>query len=381
VSFFVLNSFWLIPAYLRPTPIEARFDSSFLTIFAPVAGESVDVMRNVAALSGFWAEGTAWRYTYDWPQDTQVFWGATCAILLLIVFGIWKSLYETRTFRQSLLLVGIFCVVYVLALGVAYTPFQTLNEWIYLHVPLMNGLRDSHKFASILALIYAYYIGVSITWLDMRYAHFLHKRFAQSARNVQALLHSLCALLYITLFAAYGYYMFNGLHAQLKPVTFNSDWMLAKSAIDSLPDTSKILAVPFHLYLSTPLTEGHIVANPIMKYFDTNRILVGRDINLGNVRDQEVDASYRDLDSLLRSLENRSKENVASELIARNIRAVLVLKQPKTPGGQEGVTYLTHFGGQTDDSPYSNPKTWKELLPIDTRFIDIGTTFRLYILE
>ncbi len=309
--FIALSSYYLVPAVMRPTPLEARFDTAHFEAFAASVNATVPVMLNVAVLGGYWGEGTAWSYYFVWPQHTKLFWAAAAALAVLIAVGIYVSVADKRTRRHALFFICIGAAAYITALGAADTPFKFLNTFLYDFVPGWGGLRDSTKIVALLAVVYALFAGLGLQAL------------AQWLKDKGAL-YVLPMLFMVP--ACLGLYEWGGFHKQLTPTFYPVGWEEAYKVIHALPDGEKVLVLPWHGYLSLEFADQRIVANPARAYFGPEHVIASRSVDAGNVVDQEIDPQYRELDHLLTSSIKPDSEVFRSALKAHHISYILIIK-------------------------------------------------------
>lgn len=360
LGFVLINLYWIIPALVRPAPLEARFDQTYFTAFAAGANDTVPVLANVAVLGGFWGEHMAWRYYFVWPQEQMVFWVAAISILALVGLGVWRLLRKPETRFSAAILCVIGIGAYVTALGAADTPFQHFNLFLYEHVPFWSGLRDSHKIAGVLAVVYAVFAGVGVS-------AFLEKIKARSVS-----MESFSSVAILLLPAIFGMYMWGGMHGQLAPVWYPQGWYEAKGTIDQLPPGEKVLVLPWHGYLSLDFARNRIVANPATAFFGRDRVVAGRGVEFGSIHDQEIDPKYRDIDRFVLSAETLTPQQLASGLKERGISHILIIENSAIPRSEEGLTKWRQFSMEVGDPlDTKNVKTWANLLSgeIDTVII------------
>lgn len=354
VIFLISCSYWIVPAMMRSTPIEARFDTTYYDAFAAAPHNQIPVMLNVLGLGGFWGEDTAWSLYFIWPQDILLFWIALGIVLILVTIGAVTLLRRRETRLHGALFISLGILAYIATLGTSDTPFRTINLFLYDNVPLWNGLRDSHKVAGVLALIYAILGGAGLDTVISRQA-----RWHKGSMGIFGLFVRVFWLIPAVIL---GIYMWNGFHGQLPPTDYPKDWYKAKQMIDTLPSGEKVLVLPWHGYLSLPFIHNHIVANPTPLFFGKDRIISGRSIELGPVYDQEVDGEYRKLDELMSNIDSMTENDIVSELHKRHITTILVINNPSIEHSEEGLTYWTDFyDGRKEKT--RELTTWKELLP------------------
>jgi len=331
VTVLTLCSWWLIPALTRESPLESRFDPSYFSAFSASGNGVMGVLLNVAALGGFWGEDHAWRYYFVWPQDSIIFWGAFFVVAILSVVGITHLFMRGKRFEALLICItGVFS--YVIALGLSDTPAYAFNAFLYEHLPLMEGLRDSHKAAGVLALMYAIASGMG--------AQVLLKCISKYAPGVGSFASS--AILVIP--AAIGLFFWGGMNGQLPPAQYPPEWFAIREIIDRLPDTERVLVLPWHGYFSLPFADNRVVANPTRNFFG-DRVIAGRGIEIGNVSDQEINPAYRDIDAFVTMMPQQSEVENYTALRERGISHIIIISNPAIPRSEEGMIRWTHFTG------------------------------------
>ncbi len=307
--FLALSSFWLLPSLVRRAPLEARFDTTHFEVFAAASNATVPVLLNLAVLGGYWGEGTVWGLYFLWPQLTPVFWVAAGVAGVLILVGIWYALWRRDLRRHAYLLVVVGVCAYIAALGAADTPFKVINSFLYTHLPLWNGLRDSHKIAGILAFVYVVFAGLGAGFALDRLKTRLAKRcFA-------------CVLGAVLL--ALGMFEWGGFHRQLQSVWYPNDWTTIQSILDQTSG-GKVLILPWHGYLSLDFDNHLVVSNPTPSFFGADRVTSSRSIDVGSLHDEEVDR----LDARIPPFYLWMVDHVLIAQVTRN----MVYPEPKRPG-------------------------------------------------
>lgn len=313
VLFLFISTYWLVPALMRSAPQEHTFTTADATTFAAAQNERTPVTLNVLALGGFWGEQQAWRYYFLWPQDTRLFWVATLFIGLLVLYGVYAGVCDPHMRSGTLMLVCIGILAYITALGAAQTPLYDFNLWLYQHVPGWNGLRDSHKIAAFLALVYATLFGMGISRL---LAHMQRQTTYRIA----------CAV-FILLPAYTGMYQWWGWHEQLNPVWYPQAWYDVQAALMRTQD--KTLVLPWHQYLSLPFAHQLLVANPTPTFFGRDRIIASKDSEIGGLAPSTYDATSTDIDTLMQSAATYPTETLRKRLIDYGISHILIMAPPE----------------------------------------------------
>lgn len=314
----IVSMYWILPAFLRETPIEARFDRAHFEAFAASQNHLVPTPLNILVLGGFWAEDMLWRYDFVWPQDTVVFWISALAMLALVCVGAYRQMRNTETRFASILLVACTGAVYLLAFGACGNYASTYTLWLYEHMPGWSGLRDSHKLTGLLTLFYAIFAGVTISAL-----------YTYLRTRAQVLYISVLGALFAVPIC-FGLYEWGGFYGQLAPVWYPASWYEARAFLSRLPPEERVLTLPWRGYFSLPFVNQRIVSNPFPSFFGA-RIHAGRSIEVGEVYDQEVDDTYRDLDTFVRTAHQQSETVIRDNYARHGIRYLLVINNVSAP--------------------------------------------------
>ena len=316
ILFFLCTStYWIIPALLRDTPIENRFDSSHFEEFAVSENHLISAPLNLAVLGGFWAEGDEWRYYFIWPQSQIIFWVAAFFILCLVIFGFRTLLVkkETRFVAIFLLVLGV--LSYILALGAWGGAFSSFNVWMYENFPGWSGLRDSHKIAGVLALVYVLFASVGFD------------KLVTKSKEGSTVTLTLIPLIFVLPFI-FGMYELFGFRGQLVPTDYPTSWYETKAILDSSPTTEKMLVLPWQGYFSLPFANQLVVANPTEVFFGRDQTLFGRSVGLENIYDQEVDPTYRAWDTFMHEAQFLPTETIVDTLRQYNITYLFIIVNP-----------------------------------------------------
>jgi hypothetical protein len=369
--FILISLWWLVPAILRDSATEARFDPVHYSAFAASSNGVIPVELNTLALGGFWSEGLAWNYYYVWPQQTILFWISALVIWTLALAGLLNLFKGKKTRSLAVLFLLISFLSYITSLGYADTIFKSFNLFLYTHIPLWSGLRDSNKIVSLLSLMYALLSGLGVSYVLEKLNI---KKLTKENLKRDLFSFVLKCLVLIILFLTpitYGMYMWVGLGGQLKPVNYPADWYEAKILIDTLPKGEKVLVLPWHSYLSLPFNENRLVASPIPNFFGGEHVLTSRSVDFGAIHDQESDKSYRELDDFVSDATNMSYDELRAELEKRNITHLLIITSPDVPDSELGLTTWEQFssiGLSKNDEENPNiekeeiQKNWSEML-------------------
>lgn len=244
--FAVASGYWLVPALLGHGSLAATvsgFGASDRAAFATRGGSTLGRIYNVLQLEGFWAEG---RDLFFWPQDVVPFWTTLMGIIwVLVLAGVMAAWRQGR--RREVWIFGLTGLAgVVLGAGIG-------NAWMAAHIPFFAGYREPQKFVVLTALSYAVFFGFGVCWLMGR----IHRRWVAWIVGV----------LIFAVLLTWMRVMLWGFDQQLAPVDYPSGWNTVNTYLDSTPKSTKVLFLPWHLYMYFEFA-GRIIANPAPQYFD-----------------------------------------------------------------------------------------------------------------
>ena len=236
-----------ISAYLLVAPVlvgtRPAGPLTQLTAYRTQADPRLGLLMNVAGLYGFFRPGPTE------PKNLFSGWPAVLAALMLIVIvGYVAVLRHAAHRRDGLAILAAGIAGYFLALG-DQGPTGGLFRIAYEHVPGFVMMRESDKFAVLVALAYAYGFGWGVVWLTTR----SRQKVAQVA----------VAALAIVLPFAYTPNLLGGLGGQVKASEVPSSWSIASR----LARQDTVLFLPWQEYFPTPFTDQRMIANPAALYF------------------------------------------------------------------------------------------------------------------
>lgn len=296
-GFVLLSSYWLLPTLLGHSRI-AESVSSFSAVdrqaFATDGG-----LFSVLQLHGFWAEAQGLFTATQNPLPLSGLWQV--CLFAVIATGIVSAWRHRRALAVTFGIAGILSAVF--AVG------GPLNQWLVVHVPLFAGYREPHKFAALLALVYAVFAAIGAVAIISK---------AQSG-NWGKYAGALLVLLpfFVTPTMIWG---FNG---QLKPVQYPRDWSAMNERLSRLPQDEKVLFLPWHLYMKYGFT-NRIIASPADKFFSAS-VIQSNDPEFAGVL-PPYDATKSKLGSEILPQGNHSNR-LGAQLKTLNIQYVLLAKE------------------------------------------------------
>jgi hypothetical protein len=261
--------YWLIP-FASGTSSEAKavahIGASDLIAYRVVADPQLGLVPNLLGLYGFWAEAVSRFPSF---KLFVPYWQLALAILLaLALIGAISAatarrpsvLGSLRWWVIGLLMAG--AVGLVLEIGVADPHVAPLVGWLDSVFPPYRGMRDSGKWAALLAVVYAQLIPLGVIaasgWLR-RLRHDSPREFAVA----------LFAGLAIALPLYYGNGLLFGIHMEVRPSQYPAGWYAADQVLLSDPNHQRALFLPWHQYLRFTFIQNvnSVVASPAPSFF------------------------------------------------------------------------------------------------------------------
>jgi hypothetical protein len=264
--FFIASSYWLLPL-ARGTGATATsiatFKASDQTAFTTVGDGVAGKLLHIMSLQGFWGER---QDLYLLPQDELRVWGlfviAVWGLVIVGVITVWRRNRETAVFFA-----GCIAIAALLAAGVG-------GAWLTVHMPLFAGYREPQKFAAVIALGFAVFVGFAASSLEGA----VHARFSRVGTVIVLLL----------VLIGFTPVMFRGFDGQLTPRHYPADWFAVNERLNADKDDYQVLFLPWHLYMRYQFA-GRVIANPGDDFFD-KPLLVSDNPELGNIRPAVLNA-------------------------------------------------------------------------------------------
>ncbi len=306
--FFVLNAYWLIPLITaQKETILTHISSEDLAVFAPRI-ESFSALFTLASMHGFWRAG------YIYAKDFLPFWWILFIFILFLAVHGFVSYYRdeglgiyVKAFALTWL-VGL-----ILAAGIR-SPFADFFRFLFDRMPLLKGMRDTHKFVTMLCLSYSCLGGLGLAKIEKSLKY--KKPVIKKAITIAVLLLPLI----------YSFTFFNGFAGQIKPTDFPKDWYEVKAFLDKDNDSFRVLFFPWHLYMDfhwLPNKDKRI-ANPAPLFFD-KEVISGKNIEIPGVY-TEVYTPYQNYINYL--LNKKNEISNFGELVSiLGVKYILLTKE------------------------------------------------------
>lgn len=320
-----INAFWLLPAVhalFTGTSLLSSVTSVDLAAFSARGTVGGNVPLSVATLYGFWRGGAIQ------PVDLL---GLPVAIVLYAVV-LFFAVYGWHEHREEAVVraISIAALIgFVMAMGLSHPVAAPVTRWLFEHVLPLRGMRDTQKFAALLALAYAYLGGLGLDSLAEEFLEtcrsgrldWFRGRYVGPDRR--ATLAVVFVLIVLLVPMAYSVTMFGGLWGQLEPTDYPAEWEQADDYLDGDSSDYRVLFLPWHQYMDFSFTD-RTVATPADLYFD-ERVVRGRNIELAGIESQATDPTRVKIRSLLAA--GGESTDLGSELSTLGVKYVMLGKE------------------------------------------------------
>jgi hypothetical protein len=263
------SAYWLIPFLTGSSP-EARavagIGAGDIPAYQSVGDPKLGLLPNLLGLYGFWAENVGRFPSF---KLFAPLWPIVLLVLLLIgIVGalrvLWRSSddrwHGLRPWVIGLLIAG--AIALVLDVGAADSRIGVLVSWLDRVFPPYRGMRDSGKWAAILALVYAQLVplGVAALITDVN---------TRVDARIRDLALALAAGVALALPLYYGNGLLFGMHGQLRPSQYPPGWYQADRLLLADPNPGRAVFLPWHEYLAISFVDNtnKVIASPAPTFF------------------------------------------------------------------------------------------------------------------
>jgi hypothetical protein len=320
----VLSAYWLIP-YVAGTTYESRVIPQIgpgdLAAYRVVSDPSAGLAPNLLGLYGFWAEGV-----HRFPSMKVFVWHWEVLMLsMLALAGIGavsvfvvrnESLRSLRWWVVALVVAGL--IGLILEAGVADPRVAPLIRWLDAVFPPYRGMRDSGKWAALLAVVYSQLI--PLAWIAIRDGLKGWRKWP-SVRDISL---AVTAGVALALPLYYGNGLLFGMHNQIQPSQYPAGWYAADRVMAANAGRGRALFLPWHLYLQLSFVRNvnSIIASPAPEFFSIPTLVSGDPEVPGLTGPDTPDQR------MIRGLINAGRAgDWARGLASRDVRFVLVAKE------------------------------------------------------
>jgi hypothetical protein len=327
-SWVIINLVWLIPLLTGSSKSGQSiqsFGGSQLQAFATNGTIFDSPALSALFLTGFWADDQG---RYSLPSDLGVVWYIAAFLLFgLMITGLVYVIRKKDKLGISIAISAF--IAWLLAVGIAWNVTAPLTQFLHQYVPLYAGYREPQKWLMLLAVAYAYSgtMGL-VSIIEILKRHNLQKFI------IPVFFIAIILPILFTPNLAWG------AGGQLKSVQYPSGWAQAAEKLENVPDDTKILVLPWHMYLHVGFAD-RVVANPT-KYYFTQDMIVGNNSELKGVPPVNQDELYAYINNELLPQRNKVTD-AGTQLSKYGVKYVLLLKEAdyKTYGWVLKQTDLT----------------------------------------
>lgn len=314
--------YWLVPLLLGISDqgkTLAAIGPGDLAAFSVVPDHHLGLVPNLLGLYGFWAEGVG---RFSSMKEFVPLWPiALAGLLLLALVGATAALTDRtevsqdRAWVSGLLLAAI--VALALEVGVADPHVAGFVRWIDSVFSPYRGLRDSGKWAAVLALVYSQLVPrgamAVLAWTS-----------GLDLGRVSAPAQALVAGLTIALPLYYGNGLLYGTHSQIQPSQYPAGWYEADATLLADRHPGRVVFLPWHLYMSLHFVRNAntVILSPAPEFFSAP-IVVSNDPEIPGVR-APVDGDQTAISGLVRA---QAAGSWGPMLASRGIKYVLLVKE------------------------------------------------------
>jgi len=221
----LLNSFWIQGFF--DNKVFSTMDSDHEFFFSPKMSEHAPAVSKILGMYGFWREIAEIVPYKQVPLYVSIIGLSTLVILMLIG-------YFLSTSKKSRLFFTLFWIGLIFGTGISHPYTKPFFDFLFQNLPFFNGFRDSHKFVSLIALAYAYFIPITIIKLKSK---------------IKPLYLIALTSLLVLFILAYTYPLI-GLNNQIKPISYPNSYDQANDYLNQQSITGYIIYLPFENYLT-----------------------------------------------------------------------------------------------------------------------------------
>ncbi len=276
--FLVLNLYWIVPVLVNQNSVLTQIGPNDLQVFtAQSLPGSPGVLFSIASLHGFWRGG------YRFISDILPWWPLLFGVVLFVsVLGFLSFARDRKLGLQTLSMGIVALIALLLGTGISLLYFGDVYRSLFDNVFLFRGLRDSQKFAALLALAYAYLGGMGVSYL-------LEQVNPGNALKSGAKSLALAALAIVLLLVPflYGLNMLGGFYGDLARVDYPQEWYAANRFLDEQPGDFEVLFLPWHQYMAFQWAGRQVFLNPAKDFFH-KPIIAGENIEIGPIATQST---------------------------------------------------------------------------------------------
>lgn len=268
----LMNSFWIYNALTHKTTlggfVSQQITQKDLLAFQTSGNSFIGKLGNTALLSGFWGKD---QKRYVDVASEPLWWVGYLPFVFLFTYGM------IILYRKNRTLAYIVATGTTISLLLSVATSHLLLIKIYDLIPYYVGLREPHKWAMILAVLYSVVFVYALADIKDR----------QKSNVATYTFLGLLIFLHIRFFLSFW--------GQVQTFQFPASWaQLDSYLVNNIVQTdgnckNKTLVLPWHLYTSYPFSKK-ITANLASAYF-TCPVIIGTNMEWGGIYDNSVEGA------------------------------------------------------------------------------------------
>ncbi|MDP2925336.1 MAG: hypothetical protein Q8N99_03115 [Nanoarchaeota archaeon] len=217
-----LNLYWL--QGIINNNIFSSITEDHEDFFSPKPSEDIPAIMKIISMWGNWREA-GYLTSYN-IYPLLLFYILVIFLLSFILLGYYYSKDLESRFFYTLFWIGL-----ILATGISHPYTGPFFDFLFKYIPFFNGFRDSHKFVSLIALSYSYFIPKFILSLK--------------SRNLRYFL--IPIILIFIVFFTLPILLIN---KQINPVSYPQDYKEINKVLDSAKPKGYIIYLPWQSYIT-----------------------------------------------------------------------------------------------------------------------------------
>ena len=312
--FIVINLFWIssfAADILGDQTVAGQLGESDKELYKPIGISPFGVVFDVASLHGFW------RVNYQYAGDFfSLWWAPFIATIFLTILGVVARLGRGKDHWLPLGMIILGVIAFILALGAATVPTGFIFDRLWSAVPGFPAFRDSHKFAGILVLSYAYLgaLGIQEMW-----RLYVEPRLRLRWDWRRPLIGGMIILPLMFSFPLIG------TAGQTGTIEFPEEWHEIRDIIETDEGDYQVLFLPWHMYIrfSWLPNDDKILASPALDFFGT-KVITADNIEYGTYS-QSVNPVSHYVEFLLSRAHDL--DNLGELLAPLNVRYIILVDE------------------------------------------------------
>lgn len=316
-KFFLVNMFWILPVFVTTfsgSSVLNNISAPDLTAFTGQGTLSGNILISIAMMYGFWRGG------YIYPFHLAPKWIFIGLFTIILFFAVYGFIVNTKkSMNKGLVVAAIISLV--LASGVTYPSFAPIFNYLFEHLIIFKGMRDSQKFVAIIVFVYAVLGSLGVHELCSNIS--TNKRFTSLTKDKQRIFSFILAGIILAVPLLYSVTIFNGFSGQVTPKDYPPEWYEINDLLMNDTKDVDVLFFPWHMYMTFGWSERRI-ANPASIFLD-KPVISGQNAEVGSIQTQSSNPTQYYMEYLL---EHKNEITNFGELITPlNVKYIILAKE------------------------------------------------------